>query len=100
MELRFDQKLKDGFLKGYQLYGFIDGGAVWNHGAARDDVNSLSSAGGGVRFYFADEFQADLTFAAPVAYHSPTSIYHGLRFLFSVSKAFKVCPHRIDMRCS
>ena len=100
LELRFDQKLKDGFLKSYQLYGFIDGGAVWNHGAARDDVSSLSSAGAGVRFYFPDEFLADFTFAAPVTYHSPTSIYHGLRFLFSLSKTFKVCPHRIDMRCS
>ncbi len=100
LELRFDQKLKDGFLKSYQLYGFIDGGAVWNHGAARDDVSSLSSAGAGVRFYFPDEFLADFTFAAPVAYHSPTSIYHGLRFLFSLSKTFKVCPHRADIHCS
>jgi hemolysin activation/secretion protein len=98
-ELRFDQTLKDGFLKGYQLYGFIDGGAVWNHGAGRNDVSSLSSAGAGVRFSFADEFLADLTIAAPVAYHSPTSIYHGLRFLFSLSKSFEVCPQRINMRC-
>jgi hemolysin activation/secretion protein len=99
VELRFDQKLKDGFLKGYQLYGFIDGGAVWNHGDARDDVLSLSSAGAGVRFFLADELLADLTFAAPLKYHSPTSINHGLRFLFSLSKAFEFCPHRANMRC-
>jgi hemolysin activation/secretion protein len=99
-ELRFDQKLKEGILKGYQLYGFVDGGAVWNHNDGRDDVLSLSSAGAGVRFYFADEFQADLTVAAPLKYHSPVSINHGARFLFSLSKYFEICPHRFQTRCS
>jgi hemolysin activation/secretion protein len=99
VELRFDQKLKEGIPKGYQLYGFIDGGAVWNHDDGRDDVLSLSSVGAGVRFYLADEFLADLTIATPLKYHSPVSINHGVRFLFSLSKSFEICPHRIQMRC-
>ncbi len=100
MELRFDGKLKDGFLKGYQLYGFVDGGAVWNYGAARDDVLSLSSAGAGVRFYLADELLADLTVAVPMKSRSPTDIDHDVLFLFSVSRSFEFCPGRTKTRCS
>jgi len=99
VELRFDQKLANGFLKGYQLYSFIDGGAVWNYGEGRDDVFSLTSGGAGVRFYLPDELLADLTITAPLQSHSPTGINHGPRFLLSVSKAFEVCPNRVQMRC-
>jgi len=99
VELRFDQKLTDGFLKGYQLYSFIDGGAAWNYGDGRDNVLSLTSAGAGVRFYLPDELLADLTITVPLQSHSLISINHGPRFLLSVSKAFEVCPNRIQMRC-
>ena len=50
------------FFKSYQLYSFIDRGTVWNR-SGNDDRLSLSSAGGGVRLYFAGALQADLAIA-------------------------------------
>jgi hemolysin activation/secretion protein len=99
-ELRLDQKLTNDFLKGYQLYGFVDGGAVWNHGAGRGDVLSLSSAGAGVRFYLAHEFLADFMVATPMRFTAPTDINHGVLFLFSVSRSFDFCPTRQRVSCS
>jgi hemolysin activation/secretion protein len=98
LELRFDQSLPGKLLKGYQLYGFVDGGAVWNVDSP-GDVLSLSSAGAGVRFFLADQFQAGLAVAVP--FH-PGTTFNGVRdtrVLFSLSKAFKLCPDRPQLSC-
>jgi len=98
LELRFDQALPGKLLKGYQLYGFVDGGAVWNSDSP-GDVLSLSSAGAGVRFFLADQFQAGLAVAVP--FHPGTTVngVRDTRVLFSLSKAFKVCPDRPQLSC-
>ncbi|MEA2996570.1 MAG: hypothetical protein QOG74_2119, partial [Alphaproteobacteria bacterium] len=98
LELRFDQTLPGKLLKGYQLYGFVDGGAVWNSDSP-GDVLSLSSAGAGVRFFLADQFQAGLAVAVP--FHPGTTVngVRDTRVLFSLSKAFKFCPDRPQLRC-
>src|SRR6266536_5509604 len=71
LELRFDQKLGFQYLTGYQLYGFVDSGVAWNDGYRLSDGLSLTSAGGGVRFFLADGLQADIGAAAPLTYRSP-----------------------------
>jgi hemolysin activation/secretion protein len=98
MELRFDQTLPGKLLKGYQLYGFVDGGAVWNSDSP-GDVLSLASAGAGVRFFLADQFQAGLAVAVP--FHPGTTLngVRDTRVLFSLSKAFKFCPDRPQLSC-
>jgi hemolysin activation/secretion protein len=98
LELRFDQTLPGRLLKGYQLYGFVDGGAVWNSDSP-GDVLSLASAGAGVRFFLADQFQAGLAVAVP--FHPGTTIngVRDTRVLFSLSKAFKLCPDRPQLSC-
>jgi hemolysin activation/secretion protein len=98
LELRFDKQLNDEFLKGYQLYGFVDRGTVWDRFAS-DERSSLSSAGGGVRLYFADAFQADISVGVPLDYRSPYNVNRDPRYLFSVSKSFDLCPDRTEMRC-
>jgi len=60
LELRFDQKLSFQYLTGYQLYGFIDAGAAWNDGYSYADGLSLTSAGGGVRFFLGGDLRADI----------------------------------------
>jgi hemolysin activation/secretion protein len=98
LELRFDQTLPGKLLKGYQLYGFVDGGAVWNSDSP-GDVLSLSSAGAGVRFFLADQLQAGLAVAVPFHYGTTLNGVRDTRVLFSLSKAFKVCPDRPQLSC-
>ena len=98
LELRFDQRRNDDFLKGYQLYGFVDRGTVWYRDGT-DQRFSLSSAGGGVRLYFADALQADFAIAVPLDYRSAYNDKGNPRFLFSLAKSFDLCPDRASMRC-
>lgn len=99
-ELRFEQMLDHAFFKGYQLYGFVDGGRVWDFRGIHDNVATLSSAGFGVRLNLADQLQAAVSFAAPI-HHSPVgTVVHDYRILFSISNFIKLCPERAEMRCS
>lgn len=97
IELRFDGSIASTLIKHYQLYAFTDGGEVWNVGDFRQQ---LASVGGGVRLDFADDFHAGAAVAFPVNYTSRTDEFHDVRFLFSLSKSFKVCPERTRLQCS
>ncbi|WP_225672550.1 ShlB/FhaC/HecB family hemolysin secretion/activation protein [Bradyrhizobium hereditatis] len=98
-ELRFDQKTNLQYLSGYQLYGFVDSGVAWNSGYRLSDGLSLTSAGGGVRFFMIDGLQADIGVAAPLSYRAPDNPTRGARVLFSLSSALKLCPVRAATRC-
>jgi hemolysin activation/secretion protein len=99
LELRFDQELKRPFFKGYQLYGFVDRGTVWELGAGKAETISLSSAGTGIRLYFVEELQADVGVAFPIDYRSPVNPGRDPRVFFSISNSFKWCPDRPNMKC-
>jgi hemolysin activation/secretion protein len=96
-ELRFDQTLSFDLLKGYQLYGFIDRGGVWN--VDNSEVFSLSSIGVGMRLYLTSQLQAGLAVAVPFRYHITANDVSDQRILFSLSNTFKLCPDRPQMRC-
>jgi len=98
-ELRFDQKTSLQYLSGYQLYAFVDSGVAWNDGYRLSDGLSLTSAGGGVRFFLADGLQADIGGAAPLTYRAPDNPTRGARVLFSLTSALKLCPVRATTRC-
>jgi hemolysin activation/secretion protein len=97
-ELRFDQALSSDILKGYQLYGFFDKGEVWSFNND-SQILSLSSVGAGIRFFFAEQWQAGLGVAFPVHAGTTASDMNAVRFLFSLSKSFNICPQRAQMRC-
>jgi hemolysin activation/secretion protein len=99
VELRFDQVLINNFPKGYQLYGFIDRGLVWNFGDGINNNLTLTSVGGGLRLYLTDDLQADVAISLPVDYRSPANIARNPRILFSLSKFFSHCPAMVHMRC-
>jgi hemolysin activation/secretion protein len=99
LELRFDQELKLPLFKGYQLYAFADRGTVWNLGPGKAEATSLSSAGTGIRLYFAEDLQADVGVAFPLDYRTPTNLGRDPRFFFSISNSFKWCPDRPNMKC-
>jgi hemolysin activation/secretion protein len=98
-ELRFDQRPGYRYLSGYQLYGFVDAGAVWNDGFRLGDGLALTSAGGGIRFFFWDDFQADIGVAFPLSYRAPDNSMRTARLLFSISNALKFCPERGRGHC-
>jgi len=97
-EMRFDRSVSNDILKGYQLYAFVDKGAVWsfnNDGL----VLSIASAGAGIRFFLAEQWQAGVGFAVPVHAGTTANDVHGVRVLFTLSNSFKLCPQRPQMRC-
>lgn len=97
-EMRFDQSVSNNVLKGYQLYGFFDKGAVWSFNND-GQVLSIASAGAGIRFFLAEQWQAGVGFAVPVHAGTTANDFHGVRFLFTLSNSFKLCPQRPQMRC-
>lgn len=97
VELRFDQETVLPLLKGYQLYGFLDGGRVWDFA---NGAYSLSSAGGGIRFYFPEQLQAGVEIAVPLTYRSSTNPNRDPRAFFFVAKSFKFCPEKPWAQCS
>jgi hemolysin activation/secretion protein len=98
-ELRFDQKPNWRYLSGIQLYAFTDSGVVWNDGYHPWDGLSLTSAGGGIRFFLWDDLQADIGVAFPLSYRAPDNTRRDARLLFSLSNALKLCPERGQGRC-
>ena len=99
-ELRFDQALNQTWLTRYQLYGFVDSGAVWNHGFGISDGASLTSVGAGVRLYLRDQLEAGVAVAKPLTFAAPDNPDRHWRVLFSLTNTFKLCPGRPWMGCS
>jgi hemolysin activation/secretion protein len=100
MEIRFDQAVNFAYLTHYQLYGFVDTGAVWNYAAGLADGVSLASVGAGIRLTLYDQLQLGLAVAKPLTYASPDNPNRGLRVLFSVTDALKLCPGQNRMTCT
>jgi hemolysin activation/secretion protein len=89
-ELRFDQQANLSCLSRLQFYAFTDSGVVWNDGYHPWDGLSLISVGGGVRFFFREDLQADIAVAFPLSYRAPDNAERSARVLFSVSNALKL----------
>jgi hemolysin activation/secretion protein len=99
IELRFDQVLQSDFLKGYQLYGYVDRTNAWNFHSDGQAL-TLTLAGAGVRFYLPYDLQLGIEGAVPLEYRIPFDQPRDPRAFFSISKTFKLCPGSQQMRCS
>jgi hemolysin activation/secretion protein len=99
LELRFDHHLNYAYLKGYQLYGFVDSGTAWNSGYNLADGLSLTSVGAGVRLDLGGELQAGIAVAVPLSYRAPDNETRSARLLFSLSNGFRLCPENAQMNC-
>ena len=91
--------LNSGFLKGYQLYGYVDRTDAWNFHSDGAEL-SLTLAGVGVRFYLPYDLQLGIEGAVPLEYRIPFEQPRDPRAFFSISKTFKFCPGSQQMRCS
>ena len=99
IELRYDQTLKYDFLKGYQLYGYVDDTVAWNFHSG-GDVLVLALAGAGVRFYLPYDLQFGVEAARPLAYKIPFEQPRETRGFVYLTKTFKFCPGSQQMFCS
>ena len=62
-------------------------------------ILSIASAGAGVRFFLADDWQAGVGFAVPVHAGTTANDVNATRFLFTLAKSLKLCPQQPQMRC-
>ncbi len=89
-ELRFDQSLTGLFAKGYQLFGFAEGGAARYRLSGGNLDQSFMSVGAGVRLFLTDDLHLALGVAKPVVVNSPFEPHRGARLLFSLSNALRL----------
>lgn len=91
MELRFDQQLKQQWLKKIQLYAFGDYGIVWNQTLSNGYRSvDLGSAGGGLRLILGDHISAYAEVAVPfektadfdTRFDSSARVFAGFNFRF------------------
>lgn len=98
-EIRFDQATNFAFAKGYQLYGFIEGGLTATRLDEKDLIQRIGSAGIGLRVFISDELQLGVAIAKPIAYRSPLHHDRGTTVLFSLTNAVRLCPTQELLRC-
>lgn len=90
VELRWTAIQEAGPVSGVQLYGFYEGGEVWQSHAlpGTPKHEDLSSAGVGVRFAVLDQVNADVEWADPLERNILGGVKRDSRFLFSVGTNF------------
>lgn len=88
IEVRFGDSVNSDVLKGYQLYGFYDIGAVWNAVGASERRDTLASAGGGIRLTFARSIFGNVEVAKPLTRDVSTTDDRDVRVFFSLSAGF------------
>ena len=86
--MRFDQPVSNDILKGYQLYGFFDKGAVWSFNNNGQVLLPIASAGAGIRFFLADQWQAGIGLAVPVHAGTTVNDVNGVRAIYCTVKIF------------
>lgn len=98
-ELRYDYTQGLTFMKGIQLYAFMEGGAARTHLQRGHLDQTLVSAGAGFRIFVNDDLQFGLAVARPVAENGLLRADRGVSVLFSLSNILRFCPDRPDRFC-
>ncbi len=90
VELQWNQPYQWDFVQDYQLFGFWDGGRVWNDDATTSagKRDSLASAGFGIRAEFMEQTGADFFVAFPLTRDIETENDRDPRVYFALSRRF------------
>ncbi len=99
-ELRYDQATNFAFAKGYQLYGFIEGGLTKTKFDQGEQIQRIVSVGVGVRLFIDDNLQIGVGIAKPILYRSPIQRDSGATVLVSLTNALRLCPSGQGLRCA
>jgi hemolysin activation/secretion protein len=88
VEARWAREVGEGFLHALQAYVFYDFGAVWNRNAFPERMDTLSSAGAGVRLLILPGLRFDIELAKPLE-RVPFGVNdRGVRTFFLMSADF------------
>lgn len=90
LELRYTPVLPDnGLVQAVQVYGVVDGGAVWNRSSLEQNSrNSLVSVGGGLRASFLDRLFATLEIDKPLTRRVATEGNKDMRVFFTITAQY------------
>lgn len=90
IEPRFNLFDKLSLASDVQLFGFVEGGEIWQAQslAGVPDHQSLASAGAGLRFLLANRMNVELGWARPLDRNVLAASNQASRFLFSVGMSF------------
>jgi len=88
-ELRFGRDRDSKFVTSYEVYGFVDGGALRNRNTASESrTQTLASTGGGFRLGIFTNTQASFEVAKPLDRQVETTGDRDLRFFFAIGAQF------------
>lgn len=88
VELIYGHTFDGSWVPGFQLYGFYDGGAVWNDVSGDVEGETLSSLGGGLRLQLGAWGLASLEVAKPINREVESTDSAAPRVFFSLSANF------------
>ncbi|MBK3774475.1 BamA/TamA family outer membrane protein [Azospirillum brasilense] len=90
LELRYTPVLpENAFAQGVQIYGFVDGGEVWNRSSLEQNSrNSLVSVGGGVRAGLVERLFATLEIDKPLTRRVATEGDKDMRVFFNITAQY------------
>lgn len=98
-ELRYDYSRDLTFMKGIQLYAFMEGGVARTRLQPGHLDQTLVSAGAGFRVFVNDDLQVGLAIAKPIAENGLVRANRGVSVLFSLSNILRFCPDRTEKFC-
>ncbi len=90
VEVQWNEPTEWRLVQDYQVYGFYDVGKVWNEDATANNqkVNSLASAGVGLRMDFMEQTAVGMAVAFPLSRDVETQQDDDPRVYFSLSRRF------------
>lgn len=90
VEVQWNTPLKSEWFTSPQVFGFYDAGRVWNEDATTsgDKINSLASAGLGLRTDIVNSFKTEVYVARPLTEEVGTENDTDSRFYLNVSRRF------------
>lgn len=90
IELQWDAPYQVDFVDDYQVFGFFDGGTVWNEDAVDRNLKreSLTSTGVGVRMDFPQDIESTVMVAFPINRNVETQEDRDPSLYFSLSRRF------------
>ncbi len=88
-ELRYEQTTERSLLKSWMVYGFVDGGTVWNRNSNGTSTLSLASFGAGARFELPQDIRVGVEVAKPFQEHTWAENGDHVRASVSLSHSVK-----------
>lgn len=99
IELRYDQSVEGMPFTGYRLYGFLDGGTVWDLNGGPNEGVSLASTGAGMKVFFESGLEGSLEVATPVFDEPQGAEVRDISVYASIARSFRFCPRQDGLTC-